>query len=152
MKNWFVCVVTCCLLSGCSMFFDKQVQWETEKPETFPVLYATGYAPISLQQSDNETQRMLLAIQASKLAAYAELAEQVYGTRVTKNSTMSEMVIDNSELMASVDGLIRGAKVVRSYAVGDDTYATEVMVDFQDVYDLVVVSSRPKRIKDVKYY
>ena len=134
------------------MLFDKQVQWETEKPETFPVLFATGYAPISLQKSDNDTQRMLLAIQASKLAAYAELAEQVYGTRITQNSTMSEMVVGNNELMASVDGLIRGAKVVRSYAVGDDTYATEVMVDFQDVYDLVIVSSRPKRIKDVKYF
>ena len=67
------------LLGGCSAFYDKYVQWSYEKPETFPVIYAVGYAPISLQHGTSDTEKMLNAIRASKLDAYRELAEQVYG-------------------------------------------------------------------------
>ena len=78
------------LTSACSLIYDKHVQWQTVKPEVFPVLYATGFAPISLQKSTHETQRMLMAIKASKIAAYAELAEQVYGQQVSSKVTMAD--------------------------------------------------------------
>ncbi len=53
-------------LTSCSAVYDKHVQWQTIKPEKFPVITAIGQAPISLQKSTNETQRMLMAINASK--------------------------------------------------------------------------------------
>ncbi|MCH2055391.1 MAG: LPP20 family lipoprotein [Thalassotalea sp.] len=138
-------------LSGCSSIYDKHVSWQLVKPESFPVVYAIGHAPISLQKSPNETQRMLMAIKASKLAAYAELAEQVYGQQIASNVTMGELLIENQQLKASVQGIIRGAKVIKSYPVGD-TYTTELSVDFKDVYDIYVASTQKQEIKDVKYY
>jgi len=143
--------VTLLTVSSCSSVFDKHVQWETVKPEAYPVIRGVGYAPISLQKSEHETQRMLMAIKASKIAAYAELAEQVYGQQVNSMTTMADMLIDNQQLTASVQGLIRGAKVIKSYPVGD-TYTTELQLDFKDVFEIYQVSLNRKEIKDVKYF
>jgi hypothetical protein len=137
--------------SGCSTIYDKHVQWETAKPDSFPVLQAIGQAPISLQKSTHKTQRMLMAINASKLAAYAELAEQVYGQQIDGKVSMSNLLLNNQQLDASIKGIIRGAKVVKSYPVGD-TYTTELSLDFKDVYDIYAASTNRKRIKDTQYY
>ncbi len=138
-------------IGGCSSVYDKHVQWQRVKPESFPVLTAIGQAPISLQNSPNKTQRMLMAIKASKLAAYAELAEQVYGQHINDKTTMANLLVNNQQLTASINGIIRGAKVLKSYPVGD-TYTTELSLDFRDVYDIYLASSNNIEIKDVKYY
>lgn len=137
--------------SACSLVYDKHVQWQTVKPETFPVLYATGFAPISLQKSTHKTQRMLMAIKASKIAAYAELAEQVYGQQVSGKVIMADLLIEDQQLMASVQGIIRGAKVVKSYPVGD-VYTTELLLDFEDVYNIYQANQNRKEITDVTYF
>jgi len=139
------------LVASCSSVYDKHVQWQTVKPESFPVIYGIGYAPISLQKSEHKTQRMLMAIKASKIAAYAELAEQVYGQQVNSQTTMADLLINNQQLSASVQGVIRGAKVVKSYPVGD-TYTTELQLDFKDVYEIYQASSNRKEIRDVTYF
>ena len=138
-------------ISGCSSMYDKHVQWQRVKPENFPVILGVGYAPISLQKSEHQTQRMLMALNASKLAAYAELAEQVYGQQISGQMTLADLLVENQQLTASVQGLIRGAKVIKSYPVGD-TYATEMRLDFKDVYEIYLASSNRKEIKDVTYY
>lgn len=138
-------------LMSCSTFYDKNVQWQTVEPTAFPTIYGIGQAPISLQKSEHKTQKMLMAIKASKLAAYAELAEQVYGQQITTNVTMGDLMIENNQLSASVQGIIRGAKVIKSYPVGD-TYTTELSIDFKDVYDLYLTTQRTSEVKDVQYY
>ena len=139
------------LTSACSLVYDKHVQWQTVKPETFPVLYATGFAPISLQKSTHKTQRMLMAIKASKIAAYAELAEQVYGQQVSGKVIMADLLIEEQQLMASVQGIIRGAKVVKSYPVGD-VYTTELLLDFEDVYNIYQANQNRKEITDITHF
>jgi hypothetical protein len=142
---------TLMLTSACSLIYDKHVQWETVKPEVFPVLYATGFAPISMQKSTHETQRMLMAIKASKIAAYAELAEQVYGQQISGKVTMADLLIEEQQLMASVQGVIRGAKVIKSYPVGD-VYTTELQLNFADVYNIYQVNQNRKEIKKVTHF
>ncbi len=139
------------LTSSCSLIYDKHVQWQTVKPEVFPILYATGFAPISMQKSTHETQRMLMAIKASKIAAYAELAEQVYGQQVSGKTTMADLLIEEQQLMASVQGVIRGAKVVKSYPVGD-VYTTELQLNFEDVYNIYQANQNRKEIKEVTHF
>lgn len=46
---------------------------------------------------------------------------------------------------------MRGAKVVRSYAVGD-TYVTEMALDTADMQRLYLLTAPVRRIKDVTYY
>ena len=138
-------------ISSCSSVYDKHVQWQAVEPEAFPIIRGIGYAPISLQKSEHKTQRMLMAIKASKIAAYVELAEQVYGQQVSSKTTMADMLISNQQLSASVQGLIRGAKVVKSYPVGD-TYTTELQLDFKDVYEIYQASLNRKEIKNIQYF
>lgn len=151
LRNCVGALFSAMVLSACSTVFDKHVEWQAVKPESFPVLTAIGQAPISLQKSSDKTQRMLMAINASKIAAYAELAEQVYGQTIDGKTTMSNLIIDNQKLKASVQGIIRGAKVVKSYPVGD-SYTTELMLDFKDVYEIYNASSNRQEIKDISYY
>ncbi len=151
LRNGIGVFLSALVLSACSSVFDKQVEWQNVKPEQFPVLTAIGQAPISLQNSQNKTQRMLMAIKASKIAAYAELAEQVYGQNINGSTTMSNLVLDNQQLQASVQGIIRGAKVVKSYPVGD-SYTTELSLDFKDVYEIYIATSNRKEIKHISYY
>ena len=144
-------VLSTSVVSACSSVYDKHVQWQAVKPETFPIIHGIGYAPISLQKSKHETQRMLMAIKASKIAAYSELAEQIYGQQISGNTTMADMLIENQQLTSSIQGLIRGAKVVKSYPVGD-TYTTELQLDFKDVYEIYQASLNRKEIKEVQYF
>ena len=138
-------------INGCATVYDKHVQWQQIKPEEFPIILGIGYAPISLQKSANETQRMLMAIQASKLAAYVELAEQVHGQQISSSMTVADLLMENNQLSSSVQGLIRGATVVKSYPVGD-IYTTELELNFENVYQLYLANINRKEIKSVKYY
>ena len=139
------------LISACSLVYDKHVQWQTIKPDSFPVLHATGFAPISMQKSTHETQRMLMAIKASKIAAYAELAEQVYGQQISGKVSMADLLIENQQLTASVQGVIRGAKVIKSYPVGD-VYTTELQLNFEDVYNIYQANETRKEIKEITHF
>lgn len=138
-------------LSGCSHIFDKQIEYTYQQPDSYPILKAVGYAPISLQPGQNEQQKAILAIKASKLEAYRELAEQVYGQKITANSSVRAMVATNDTLNSQVNGVVRGARVIKSYAVGD-TYATELELDMKLVYDLYIGEVKPRSIKKIKYY
>tara|TARA_R110001592_G_scaffold360961_1_gene670409 strand:- start:439 stop:930 length:492 start_codon:yes stop_codon:yes gene_type:complete len=140
------------LLSGCSSVFDKQVEWEVVEPESYPVLSAIGYAPIKAQSGSTDSTKMLKAIKASKLDAYRELTEQVYGQKVDGSQTLSNFLLSDERLSSSVQGVIRGARVIKSYPVGDDLYATELELDFKRVYDIYLSTARPRRVKDVHYY
>ena len=151
LARYILILSTLFLTSACSLVYDKHVQWQTVKPEFFPVLHATGFAPISMQKSTYETQRMLMAIKASKIAAYAELAEQIYGQQVSGKITMADLLIENQQLMASVQGVIRGAKVMKSYPVGD-VYTTELQLNFEDVYNIYQATQNRKEIKEVAYF
>jgi hypothetical protein len=147
----FILATSTLLVSACSSVYDKHIQWKTVKPKNFPVLKAIGTAPISLQRSTNKTQRMLMAMNASKLSAYAELAEQVYGQQITGSTTMSDLLIKNQTLKSSVQGIIRGAKVVASYPVGD-TYTTELSLNFADVFALYETQQRRREVKSIDYF
>lgn len=139
-------------LSACSSLFDKQVEWELVEPDNYPVISAVGYAPISAQRGDDASSRMLMALKASKLDAYRELTEQVYGQKVDGDQSLANLIITDTSLRSSVEGVIRGARVVKSYPVGDDTYATELELDFKHVHDIYLSTAKPKRIKQVRYY
>ncbi|GEA05974.1 hypothetical protein KUL42_07350 [Alteromonas sp. KUL42] len=138
-------------IGGCGVI-DKHVEWETIEPQSYPVLTAVGYAPIASQRGDSESVKLIMAMKASKLDAYRELAEQVYGQKLEGNQSLSSLVVESETLHASVEGIIRGAEVVKAYPVGDDTYVTELSLDMQQVYNLYLTTAKPRRVKDVKYY
>jgi outer membrane protein FlgP len=93
-------------------------------------LTAVGYASVSEQKGRNEEEKQVRAMRASKIDAYRELAEQVYGMRISGRAELTDQRLGTEETSGAVDGVIRGAEVVRSYKVGD-SYVTELRLDIR---------------------
>ncbi len=94
------------------------------------ILVAVGYASISEQSGRNDEERRVRAMRASKIDAYRELAEQVYGMRVSGRAQLEDQRLGVESTSGAVDGVIRGAEIVRSYPVGD-SYVTELRLDIR---------------------
>jgi hypothetical protein len=107
-----------------------------EKRET---ITATGYAVVAVQNHKNQAQQRLMAIRASKLDAYRNLTEQVYGQQLDASSTVADMVVTNDTFRTKVEGVIYGAKLVSITPVGEDTYETTLSLDRDVVQDLRVL-------------
>lgn len=148
MNKWLIFMVL--VVSGCASD-DRYIEWETQQPDSFPKLSAIGYASLASQPSNDKSQRVLMAMQASKIAAYRELAEQVYGQELSASSNVNDWVLTNNTIQASVTGIIRGARVVKSYPAGEH-YVTELELDFSQVWALYQQNNRPKKIKSVTYF
>ncbi|MBT1443076.1 LPP20 family lipoprotein [Shewanella sp. JM162201] len=142
--------LTLLLLAGCASS-DRYVLWETVPPESFPKLTAVGYAPLAIQPAKTQSERVLMAMQASKLAAYRELAEQVYGQKISATASVNDWAMGSDNIKASVSGIIRGARVVRSYPEGEH-YITELELDFSRVWAIYQQQNRPQRVKEVTYF
>lgn len=97
------------------------------------IISATGYAPISLQPGKTREQKMLMAMRASKLRAYQELTAIVHGQHLFGTNQVRDLVVQNDQFNAAVGGIIRGARVVKSYPIQKDTYATILELDIRDV-------------------
>ncbi|MDN3614380.1 MAG: flagellar assembly lipoprotein FlgP [Vibrio gallaecicus] len=98
-------------------------------------LVAVGYASISEQAGRNDEEKRIRAMRASKIDAYRELAEQVYGMRVSGRAQLEDQRLGTERTSGAVDGVIRGAEVVRSYPVGD-SYVTELQLDIRKMEKL----------------
>lgn len=103
--------------------------------DDFPVLRATGYAPLSRQKGATLAEKQINAMRASKMEAYRELTEQVSGVYIKAMNRNSENIEREDRLSAEVEGLIHGARVVRQYPLGD-TYVTELEMDTKRIYEL----------------
>ncbi|AZQ11178.1 LPP20 family lipoprotein [Shewanella khirikhana] len=150
MRQVVLMMLAAFLLGACSSN-DRYVQWETVAPETFPKLTAIGYAPLETQPAKTQAEKVLMAMQASKLAAYRELAEQVYGQKISASSSVNDWAMQNDNIKASVSGVIRGARVVKSYPVGEH-YVTELELDFAKVWAVYQQQNRPQRVKEITYF
>jgi hypothetical protein len=107
-----------------------------EKRET---ITATGYAVVAVQNHRNPAQQRLMAIRASKLDAYRNLTEQVYGQQLDSSTTVADMVVTNDTFRTKVEGVIYGARLVSITPVGDDTYETTLSLDKDVVQDLRIL-------------
>jgi hypothetical protein len=107
-----------------------------EKRET---ITATGYAVVTVQNHKNPAQQRLMAIRASKLDAYRNQTEQVFGQQLDASSTVADMVVTNDTFRTKVEGVIYGARLVSITPVGEDTYETTLSLDRDVVQDLRIM-------------
>ncbi|PST96937.1 LPP20 family lipoprotein [Photobacterium iliopiscarium] len=121
MSKWLA-VMLLIVISGCSASNSATNPDLTRSNE---IVFAVGYASISEQNGRTQEEKSLRAMRASKVDAYRELSEQIYGLRISATTSLSNQQLGPENTDGAVDGIIRGAKVVRSYPVGD-SYVTEM--------------------------
>ncbi len=96
------------------------------------IINATGYsAPIS-NKKFSRSQAKLLSLRGSKLDAYRNLSERVYGLRINGSSTLSNMMTQSDELRTYVDAYLVGAKVVSQRELEDGSFETVVEMALQE--------------------
>ena len=95
-------------------------------------LSAVGYGAASSADGHTQGQRRLLAMRASRLDAYRSLAEQVYGLRLTGNTTVSSLMSQNDSFRAYIDAYLRGARVMSVTPMADGNYETTIEIDFDE--------------------
>lgn len=130
-------------LAGCETFVESTKDIVSALPDLPPRVddkplppewvQVTGYAPISLQSGLNRQHKILNAIKASKLDAYRELTAVVHGQHLAGTTSVQDMVLQSNTFQGAVAGIIRGARVVKSYPIQDDVYATILEVDLNQL-------------------
>jgi len=111
------------LLSACTNFANNKYQH---------VFKSVGYAPIAAQKGGSFDLQMLNAIKVSKLEAYKEMAEQVNGVFLSAETNVEGARLQNDVINSRVKGLVRGARVLKSYHEGD-MYITELELDLKNL-------------------
>ena len=137
-RLWIIAIAAI-TLGGCTMSMTSNLNAESMENTpiyTKEIIISTGYANISAQKSKNQAQRRLMAIRASKLDAYRNLTEQVYGQSLNASTTVEDMIIVNDSMRAHVEGVVYGAKVVSINPIGDDSYETKLELEKDTMLEL----------------
>ena len=93
--------------------FSSTVFAEEAQEEKPPItIQATGYAFYQATEDGKPNPKRLLAIRASKLDAFRNLAERVYGMSLAGSSSVKEFELQNDSFSAEIEAVIRGARVV----------------------------------------
>ena len=74
----------------------------------------------------NPNQTNLMAMRASKMDAYRNMAERVYGTRIQGNTTVQNLATRDDNIRGYVDNLVRGAKVISTRETSKNSYETQM--------------------------
>ncbi|MGL5758574.1 LPP20 family lipoprotein [Plesiomonas sp.] len=131
-------LVVCTALLGCAPTNSNQI------------LNAVGYAPIAVQAGKTAQERQLQAMRASRLDAYRDMAEQLYGLKISSHTqVLSSGSLRDAGVKTQAAGWVRGAQVVRSYPVGDN-YITELRLDLNSVKKLPAVATTTPVIAEKK--
>ena len=119
----------CVLLAGC---VGNEEQLRADSFQQLPYR-AIGYASLRVQPGSTPAQKQLMAIRAAKAAAMRELAEKIFGADVSGQTSLVGGGVYSDQLRSSVDGLVRGARVVSLTPIRNDVYEAVLEVDAWEV-------------------
>ncbi len=122
-------LAACLLLTGCSA---QEMQLGADVNEQIPYR-AIGYASLRIQPGKTPAQKQLMAIRAAKAAAMRELAEKIYGADISGQTSLAGGGVYSDQLRSSVDGLVRGARVISLTPIRNDVYEAVLEVDAWEV-------------------
>jgi len=95
-------------------------------------LSATGYGTVEKSDRYSRPQIKLMAMRAAKMDAYRSLAEQLNGIQLHGQTTVGNMEVNRDNYQVNLNAFLRGARVIRTSAIGSDMYAGD------DTFETVV--------------
>ena len=119
------------------------------RPQPQPIVVsATGYAAPLMNTKISKAQARLLTLRGSKIDAYRNLSERVYGLKLRGSSSLRSMMTAHDELQTFVDAYLMGAKVVSQRELEDGSFETIVEMALQEsfqqcIQDPAYVSNNP---------
>ena len=126
-------------IAGCSQYYVDPEHTSTRIIK----VSAVGYGAVSQQPDYSAAQQRLLGIRASKMDAYRNLAEQVYGLRVNGQTTVSAMAVQHDNYRGYVDAMLRGARVLSVTPLAEGSYETVMEVELHQNFFHCLSSGSP---------
>ena len=119
------------LIGGCAHYEPAVTMGGVPSIVADPIkIQAVGYgSPGNFNSLYTAAQAKLMAMRAAKIDAYRSLAEQVYGYRVTANTSVSAFATQNDNVRTYVDAFIRGTRVVSINAIADGSFEATVELE-----------------------
>jgi hypothetical protein len=87
------------------------IQNEVKKNNCIIKVEAKGVGVVPCNGTCNTAQAEAMARRAAILDAYKALTEKLYGIKINGRDSVKNMILQNSNIRAYVEGLIRGASV-----------------------------------------
>jgi hypothetical protein len=101
------------------------------------VLRAKGFGVPPPDQDLTPAEKGLLAKRAGKLDALRNLAEQVYGVRISGESLVRDFVTRSDDIRSRVFSYVQGARVVSEQQQPDGSFQVEVEIDTEPLRGLL---------------
>lgn len=93
---------------------------------------AKGVGVVPYNGACNSTKAKAMARRAAILDAYKALAEKMYGIKINGRDSVKNMILENSNIKAYVEGLISGANIEEeNFKNGMYTVSMSVTIDVQ---------------------
>lgn len=99
-------------------------------------IVAVGFASIGAQAGKDSAQQRLMAARASKVDAYRNLAEQVYGVTLGSETVLEDHKLQGDAVRTRIAGIVSGAELVSVEPLGSDTYQTTLRLPARQVAQL----------------
>lgn len=99
-------------------------------------IVAVGFASIGAQTGKDSAQQRLMAARASKVDAYRNLAEQVYGVTLGSETVLEDHKLQGDAVRTRIAGIVSGAELVSVEPLGSDTYQTTLRLPARQVAQL----------------
>ena len=91
----------------------------------------------TLKRLKGTGQEKLGATEAARLDGLAQLAQQIKGVQISDHATCFNMALDGKWTEAASSAVVRGARVVRYTANGDDLVSCIIQIDLQNIVENV---------------
>jgi len=85
-------------------------------------------------------EKALMAKRAAKLDALRNLAEEVYGVKITSDSYVRDFVLQSDDTRSRVNTFIQGARVVSEQKMPDGSYQVEVELDTEPLRGILGIN------------
>jgi hypothetical protein len=138
------------LLDACTTMLENMKPAPPPPPPKPVKVTAVGHGTVSTSQYNqyNTAQLKMMAMRAAKLDAYRNLAEQVYGFRLSGASTISAFASQRDYVRVQVDAYVRGARVLEVKPLPDGSYEARVEAELPaDIHTCLIRGDCPQAPK-----
>jgi len=119
--------------------------WERAGPPSQPAyssgsIRARGSGVEPNDPNISPAEKALMAKRAAKLDALRNLAEEVYGVKITSDSYVRDFVLQSDDTRSRVNTFIQGARVVSEQKMPDGSYQVEVELDTEPLRGILGIN------------
>lgn len=139
MKKFFLMLASAFFVVSCANDPTKEPDYYNKVADAAGIkaeptlIRASGYG-VAVADSDlTPMQIKLMAMRAAKVDAYRNLAERIYGTKVSGGSNLANLAAKDDRVKAYVNSIVKGARLVANYELGGGGYEAVLEVVMQPV-------------------